>query len=105
MDTIFEVALAFDRDGFIQDMGDWDEDTAQHIADLDGLGPLGESQLNLLRQLRTLYLRLGAPPALSHACHLSGLEPDCMRRVFPNARVAWRLAGLPNPGDEAVSYL
>jgi len=43
--------------------------------------------------------------ALSHVCHLTGQSADCMQHLFPNPREAWRVAGLPNPGEEAKAYL
>lgn len=95
----------FDADGFMPDAEDWNMETARHLAFLDGLGELDERQIVLLTILRNSYLRLGALPALPHVCHLCGLEPDCMTRLFPSAREAWRLAGLPNPGEEAKAYM
>jgi len=107
MGSIFppKGVLSFDRDGFMHDSNDWDEDIAQRIADLDGLGDLDERQLVLVRQLRESYRRFCAPPALAHVCRISGFGSDCMTRLFPDARAAWRIAGLPNPGEEAKAYL
>ncbi|MEW5771518.1 MAG: TusE/DsrC/DsvC family sulfur relay protein [Pseudomonadota bacterium] len=96
---------SFDADGFIREMETWNEETARRIAALDGLGELDERQLALLRQLRASYLRRGAPPALPHVCHLGGFARGCLHTLFPNPREAWRVAGLPNPGEEAKAYL
>lgn len=103
-----ELTLApdsFDTDGFMADFASWDEQVARHIAAMDGLGELDERQLALVRELRASFLRLGAPPAWSHVCHLGGFAPDCMTQLFPSAREAWRVAGLPNPGEEGKAYL
>jgi len=96
---------AFDADGFMSDMEDWSIEMARRIAVVDGLGDLDERQVSLLRFLRDSYRRLGALPALPHVCHLGGFEADCMTRLFPSTREVWRLAGLPNPGEEAKSYM
>ncbi|MBI5331004.1 MAG: TusE/DsrC/DsvC family sulfur relay protein [Betaproteobacteria bacterium] len=96
---------SFDPDGFMREMEHWNEETARRIASEDGLGDLDERQITLVRQLRTSYQRLGALPAWTHVCHLAGFGPDCMTRLFPDAREAWRIAGLPNPGEEAKAYL
>ncbi len=96
---------SFDADGFMWELNDWDEATARHIAHMDGVGDLNEQQITLVRHLRASYMRLGALPAWSHVCHLGGFGPDCMTRLFPDAREAWRIAGLPNPGEEAKAYL
>ncbi len=105
MGTINPLTL-FDEDGFMRVTDAWNEDTARQIAALDGLGELDARQLSLLRQLRESYRRLGgAPPALAHVCRLEGLAQNCMDTLFPTPREAWRIAGLPNPGEEAKSYL
>lgn len=105
MNELLAQSLKFDPDGFLPSAPDWNEDMAQRIADMDGIGALNERQLILLRNLREHYLRWGAPPALPHICRVSGFEPECMSHLFPSPHEAWRIAGLPNPGDEAVSYL
>jgi tRNA 2-thiouridine synthesizing protein E len=95
----------FDLDGFLCDMEHWNEDLARQIAAEDGLGGLDDDQLAVVRQLRETYRRTRAAPALAHVCHVSGFDPNCMTRLFPSAREAWRIAGLPNPGEEAKAYM
>jgi tRNA 2-thiouridine synthesizing protein E len=95
----------FDADGFMREADAWDERMARRIAALDGLGDLSEGQLSVLHHLRASYRRQGAVPALAHVCRLGGFSGDCMHRLFPDAREAWRIAGLPNPGEEAKAYL
>ena len=95
----------FDADGFLVDPDQWSEPLAEQTARCDGIGPLDELQMTLLRILRREYARHGSVTALSHVCHLAGEPPDCMQHLFPGAREAWRLAGLPNPGEEAKTYL
>jgi dissimilatory sulfite reductase related protein len=105
MNTSIHNGVTFDADGFLPDKALWSVELARHIARIDGLGVLDERQIALLQQLRASYRRLGALPALPHVCHLGGFAPDCMTQLFPSAREVWRLAGLPNPGEEAKSYL
>lgn len=95
----------FDDDGFLLDPGRWSESLADRIAQTDGIGILNELQIGLLHALRREFSRHGTVTALSHVCHLTGQSADCMQRLFPNPREAWRIAGLPNPGEEAKSYL
>jgi tRNA 2-thiouridine synthesizing protein E len=95
----------FDSDGFLIDPAVWSESLADRIAQTDGLGVLNELQLGLLLALRREYARHGTVTALSHVCHLTGQRSDCMQHLFPNPRAVWRIAGLPNPGEEAKSYL
>jgi tRNA 2-thiouridine synthesizing protein E len=95
----------FDPDGFLLDPEMWSESLADRIAQSDGLGKLNETQIGLLLALRSEYAKNGSVPALRHVCHITGQDPDCMQPLFPTPREAWRLAGLPNPGEEAKSYM
>ena len=95
----------FDLDGFLLDPSMWSEDLASRIAQNDGLGELNELQISLLHALRQAFSKHGTVMALSHVCHLIGQTSDCMQHLFPNPREAWRVAGLPNPGEEAKAYL
>lgn len=103
--TAIPMEELFDADGFLRDPAWWSETLADRIAQADGLGPLNDLQLGLLRALRREYEKHGIVPALSHVCHLTGQSADCMHHLFPTARAAWRIAGLPNPGEEAKAYL
>jgi len=95
----------FDPDGLLIDPAMWSEGLAGQVAQNDGLGQLSKEQLALLHTLRRAYARHGSVTALSHVCHLAGHSADCMQHLFPDAREAWRIAGLPNPGEEAKAYL
>lgn len=95
----------FDPDGFLLDAAMWSESLADRVARSDGLGELNELQIGLLHALRGEYAKHGSVTALSHVCHLTGQDADCMQRLFPSPREAWRIAGLPNPGEEAKSYM
>jgi len=95
----------FDSDGFLLDPSIWNENLAGHIAQNDGLGSLNELQISLLRTLRGEFAKHGSVTALRHVCHLAGQNPDCLQRLFPSPREAWRIAGLPNPGEEAKAYM
>jgi len=95
----------FDPDGFLLDPAMWSESLADRIAQNDGLGELSELQIDLLLALRGEYAKHGSVPALRHVCHLTGQGAGCMQPLFPTPREAWRLAGLPNPGEEAKAYM
>jgi dissimilatory sulfite reductase related protein len=95
----------FDPDGFLIDPEMWSENLADRIAQTDGLGQLNELQLELLHNLRHEFAKHGSVTALRHVCHLTGQDPVCAQQLFPSPREAWRVAGLPNPGEEAKTYL
>lgn len=95
----------FDADGFLLAPEVWSEALAKQIAKADGMNELSQVQLKLLHTLRNEYKKTGAVTALSHICHLDGQQPDCLQQLFPSPKQAWRLAGLPNPGEEAKAYM
>ena len=95
----------FDADGFVLTPDAWSEALAKQIAKADGMNELSQVQLELLHTLRNEYKKTGAVTALSHICHLDGQQPDCLQQLFPSPKQAWRLAGLPNPGEEAKAYM
>lgn len=107
MGTIMKgnVPLEFDEDGFLNDPLAWSREVAQQIAGADGLGSLGDEHWAVIQQLREHYLKFGSLLPVSHICRISELDPACVSGLFRDMREAWRIAGLPNPGEEAKSYM
>jgi TusE/DsrC/DsvC family sulfur relay protein len=95
----------FDEDGFLLDPAGWNEAIAGLIADLDGVGPLSETHWKVIRFIRDRYLRLGAIPPMRRICRNSTLSRSQVKQLFGGCLQAWRVAGLPNPGEEARAYL
>jgi tRNA 2-thiouridine synthesizing protein E len=98
-------ALHLDEDGFLLDPDLWTRETARLLADLEGVGPLGQEHWGILSYLREHYLVHGTIPPMRQVCRASHLEPGAVRGLFGGCRAAWRIAGLPNPGEEAKSYM
>lgn len=96
--------MAYDRDGFLADPESWNEDMAQCIAMEDGLGELSEAHWAIIRFLR-VHCTEGGLPAVSHVCHVHHFDHRCIPDLFQNVKSAWRIAGLPNPGEEANAYM
>ncbi len=99
------VPLEFDEDGFLKEPGTWTKETARLIADLDGLGPLGPDHWALIFYLRERHMKYGSLPVMAHACRVNHLKKDAVRTLFGGCKPLWRIAGLPNPGEEAKAYM
>lgn len=97
--------LHFDSTGFLKDPAEWDETVAEEIARQDGIGPLTMTHWQIIRYLRASWISRHALPSVSHTCHLAGCDPTCLEDLFHGAREAWRIAGLPDPGEEARAYM
>jgi len=100
-----EDRVEFDPDGFIMDPYDWDEDLAVQLAINDGLDELTDHHWQVIGYLREHYLAHQSLPPLSYVEWLFGLERDQVRHMFHGMREVWRVAGLPNPGEEAMAYM
>ncbi|MCP5406050.1 MAG: TusE/DsrC/DsvC family sulfur relay protein [Chromatiaceae bacterium] len=98
-------ALALDEDGFLVDPLLWSEQVGRIIAEMSGIGPLQPEHWAVVYFLRDHYMRLGAIPPMRRICRSSALSRRDMKRLFGNCLEVWRIAGLPNPGEEAKSYM
>ncbi len=95
----------FDDDGLIRDFTSWSEPLAQALARDAGIDSLDEAHWKIIHAMREHYARLGAAPAMHRVCHDAGIERRQVNELFGYCLVAWRIAGLPNPGEEAKTYL
>lgn len=82
----------------------WNEEVAQKIAEREGLGELSEAHWAIIHTLRDHFVHYGAIPPMHLACSVNNMEPHCVEHLFHNAREAWIVAGLPDPGDEMRFY-
>lgn len=103
VDTL--TALEFDEDGLLKHPPQWNEAVAEEIAHREGIATLTEGHWQVIRALREHYVRFGVAPAMSHVCHALGHERQWVHDLFGTCLGAWRVAGLPNPGEEAKAYL
>ena len=96
----------FDKDGFLLDPDQWDESLAAAMARADGISELTEDHWTIIHSLRKHYSRYHAPALMRHICQINNMGKHCVDELFQHhSREAWRIAGLPNPGEEAFSYM
>jgi tRNA 2-thiouridine synthesizing protein E len=99
------TTLQFDEDGFLVDPLSWTPGVAAGIAARDGLPELKSEHWEVIGYLRDHYLRFGSLPVMSHVCRVNHLDRNCVHDLFHAPKEAWRIAGLPNPGEEAKAYM
>ncbi len=97
--------VQFDADGFLQRAEDWDPALAAEIASRDGIGPLEETHFKVIEAMRAHFFAHGTLPVMRQICSETGLEHHCVSDLLDDPRRAWRIAGLPNPGEEAIAYM
>jgi tRNA 2-thiouridine synthesizing protein E len=105
-DDAVNLESLLDNDGFFREPEAWTAGIAEQLAQQDGLPALTADHWHIIDDLREHYQRFGAgPPAFAHLCAQMDQDEYCVVRLFGSEREAWRVAGLPNPGEEAKAYL
>ena len=95
----------FDEDGLIRDFASWSESLAETLAQDAGISRLTDAHWKLIRAMREQYAKHGVAPVMHRVCNDAGIERHQVNDLFGYCLVAWRVSGLPNPGEEAKSYL
>ena len=100
-----QLGPEFDDEGFLRDSDSWNEGLARRLALELGVTDLTAAHWRVLHYLREHYLEHGALPGMAHVCRVTGMERHCVEHLFAQrALLAWKLAGLPNPGEELKAY-
>jgi tRNA 2-thiouridine synthesizing protein E len=96
----------FDTDGFLIAGEHWSEELAREMAASLGIKKLTFDHWQVLHYLRKHYYASGTLPPVRNVCRDLGLARHCEEKLFGNdLKRAWRIAGLPNPGEEAKVYM
>ncbi len=94
-----ETILHVDDDGFLVNEEDWNETVAQAFAQQQGITVLNEEQMAIIKFLRDYYHKFHAFPILNYVCKNIHAPRECVNEQFINPMTAWKIAGLPNPGN------
>ena len=89
-------SVELDEAGYLKDSGQWSEEAARALAELDGI-ELTEAHMRVIRTIRDYYQEHGVPPILTLVSKLCGMTYKELHGLFgkqPGKRAA-RLAGLP----------
>ncbi|MFV1984738.1 MAG: TusE/DsrC/DsvC family sulfur relay protein [Thiohalomonadales bacterium] len=96
----------FDEEGFLTDSQNWNEEIAQNIAYNDGIGKLTQYHFSVIKHLREHFFKTGSVTPLRFICHESQLGSHCIHQLFSSHGIeAWKIAGLPYPGEEVKTYM
>lgn len=94
-----------DEYGLLVDAHKWTPALANEMASETGIDQLTDQHWSYIATLRGYYQQFNVPPPPSKVCHQLHLRPGCGHELFSSCLNAWRIAGLPDPGEEAKSYL
>ena len=99
------LELHLDENGLLVNPEDWSPTIANQIASQLEIPHLTEEHWKIIKALREHYARFGVAPAMHNICQTNHKQRDWVHNHFHNCLNAWRVAGLPDPGEEAKSYL
>jgi tRNA 2-thiouridine synthesizing protein E len=95
----------FDQDGFLGEPDMWTPGLTEQLAQEAGIDELSAKQWEIIHFVRERYFSIGALPVMRLVCRAAGLDPRRGHELFSSCRSLWLIAGLPNPGEEAKSYM
>ena len=104
-DRLPERQPIFDEGGFLIDPALWTEEMAESLAWQEGVGALTEVHWRVILHVRERYHALGGMPSMRRVCRATGLSREAIYRLFGGCLRVWRVAGLPDPGEEAKAYM
>jgi len=97
---------SLDQENYLYDYTVWNEAWATSMARRLGFGELSKNQWKLIFALRKHYELHKTVPNKHYVCKVTGLDHFCLDRYFANdGKQAWKIAGLPEPGEEIKAYL
>jgi len=97
--------IEVDEDGYLVHMAEWDESVARALAERIGMGKLGEDKIEILKFIRDYYRKYDFFPIPRAVCKNVSKPRDCIIEEFCVPLIAWKLAGLPHPGEPIISLL
>jgi TusE/DsrC/DsvC family sulfur relay protein len=93
-----------DNEGYLVDTHEWTPAFTERKAQLAQITLTSRHWL-LIEMIRDKYLRLGALPPMRTVCRSVGLNKADLKAQFGSCLKLWKIAGLPNPGEEAKAYM
>lgn len=87
--------IELDDEGFLVNSEEWNEDVARKLAEREGVAPLDDHKLEIIRFMREYYNKFHFFPILNYVCKNLDQPRECLNEEFVNPMLAWKLAGLP----------
>ena len=75
------------------------------MAQLLGIDRLTQDHWLVIYALRDYFKKFGVAPAMMNVCRGYARDRYWVHDLFNSCLNAWRIAGLPDPGEEAKTYL
>jgi tRNA 2-thiouridine synthesizing protein E len=98
-ETIEQITVEVDAEGFLRRPEDWTEEIAADIAREHGIGELTDRHWAVIRFMRQRYLDTGSAPTIRTLGKESGVPIKELYQLFPKgpAKLAAKIGGIPKP--------
>lgn len=97
--------IRIDDEGYLADFDSWDIKTACGLAEHEGIAELTNERIEVIKFMRDYYMKFESFPILGSVCKNVHQSKDCVNEDFVDPLKAWKIAGLPKPSEEVISYL
>lgn len=94
-----------DEEGFLVNYEDWDEQVACALAEREGVAELTGDRMDIIKFMREYYKKYNFFPILGAVCKNLHQPGECVTEQFIDPLKAWKIAGLPYPGEHMAAYL
>ncbi len=99
-----KLKIHTDDDGFLENFEEWNEAVACGLAEREGIEELTEDRIDVLKFIRAYYKKHHFFPMIRAVCKNVHQPKNCLNEEFINPVQAWKIAGLPNPGEEVKIF-
>jgi len=96
--------ILFDEDGFILEPNLWTEIFAENTATELHIKQLTPAHWQIIKLVRERHQAFGSILPMRLVCRKKELR-GVVKGLFGGCKNLWRVAGLPNPGEEARTYM
>jgi tRNA 2-thiouridine synthesizing protein E len=100
-----DLKIVVDEEGYLSDFDSWNERAACALAEQEGVEELTDDKMEIIKFMREYYRQFKSFPILNSVCRNIHRPKECVNESFIDPLKAWKIAGLPKPGEEALAYL
>ncbi len=99
------LKIDVDDNGYLVNPEDWNEKVACALAENEGINELTEDRMAIISFMREYYNQFKSFPILGSVCKNIHEPKNCVNEEFIDPLKAWKIAGLPKPVEEVISYI
>ncbi|MCL4490310.1 MAG: TusE/DsrC/DsvC family sulfur relay protein [Nitrospirae bacterium] len=102
---LYGTKISVDDEGYLMNYEEWNEQVACALAEREGVDELTKDKMDIIKFMREYYRKYNFFPILGAVCKNLHKPRECVTEQFIDPLKAWKIAGLPYPGEQLVAYL